>query len=89
MFATVNKKKTLFISYISVLLIISIMELESMIVSGPSSSGITVFTKQVLYKSDKQFEKIYIGSIPNGKTVTKIARESPLCRACHPLLTHT
>ena len=31
----------------------------SMIVSGPSSSGKTVFTKQVLNKSDKQFEKIY------------------------------
>ena len=30
-----------------------------MIVSGPSSSGKTVFTKQVLNKSDKQFEKIY------------------------------
>ena len=29
-----------------------------MIVSGPSSSGKTVFTKQVLNKSDKQFEKI-------------------------------
>ena len=29
----------------------------SMIVSGPSSSGKTVFTKQVLNKSDKQFEK--------------------------------
>ena len=28
-----------------------------MIVSGPSSSGKTVFTKQVLNKSDKQFEK--------------------------------
>ena len=31
----------------------------SMIVSGPSSSGKTVFTKQVLNKSDKQFDKIY------------------------------
>ena len=31
----------------------------SMIVSGPSSSGKTVFTKQVLNKSDKQFEIIY------------------------------
>ena len=30
-----------------------------MIVSGPSSSGKTVFTKQVFNKSDKQFEKIY------------------------------
>ena len=30
-----------------------------MIVSGPSSSGKTVFTKQVLNKSVKQFEKIY------------------------------
>ena len=30
-----------------------------MIVSGPSSSGKTVFTRQVLYKSDKHFEKIY------------------------------
>ena len=30
-----------------------------MIVSGPSSSGKTVFTKQVLNKSDKQFENIY------------------------------
>ena len=30
-----------------------------MIVSGPSNSGKTVFTKQVLNKSDKQFEKIY------------------------------
>ena len=29
----------------------------SMIVSGPSSSGKTVFTKQVLNKSDKQFGK--------------------------------
>ena len=29
----------------------------SMILSGPSSSGKTVFTKQVLNKSDKQFEK--------------------------------
>ena len=55
------------------LLIISIMEVEfdtrfkhtwSMIVSGPSSSGKTVFTKQVLNKSDKQLDK-YIGSIPN------------------------
>ena len=60
----------------------------SMIVSGPSSSGKTVFTKQVLNKSDKQFEK-YIGSIPNGKTDTKIARESALCRACHPHWTRT
>ena len=48
--------------------IISIMEVEFdtrfkhpwlMIVSGPSSSVKTVFTKQVLNKSDKQFEKIY------------------------------
>ena len=31
----------------------------SMIVSGPSSSGKTVFTKQILNKSVKQFEKIY------------------------------
>ena len=31
----------------------------SMIGSGPSSSGKTVFTKQVLNKSDKQFEKKY------------------------------
>ena len=31
----------------------------SMIVSGPSSSGKTVFTKQVLNKSYKQFEKLY------------------------------
>ena len=31
----------------------------SMIVSGPPSSGKTLFTKQVLNKSDKQFEKIY------------------------------
>ena len=38
----------------------------SMIATGPSNSGITVFTKQVLNKSDKQF-----GSIPNGKTDTK------------------
>ena len=29
-----------------------------MIVSGPSSSGKTVFTKQVFNKSDKQFEKL-------------------------------
>ena len=43
----------------------------SMIISGPSSSGNTVFTKQVLNKSDKQL-KIYIGSIPNGKTDTKM-----------------
>ena len=79
------------------MLIISIMEVEfdtrfkhpwSMIVSGPSSSGKTVFTKQVLNKSDKRFEK-YIGSIPNGKTDTKIARESALCRACHPHWTRT
>ena len=55
-----------------------------MIVSGPSSSGKTVFTKQVLNKSYIQFEK-YIGSIPNSKTDTKIARESALCRACHPI----
>ena len=58
----------------------------SMIVSGPSSSGKTVFTKQVLKKSDL---KKYIGSIPNGKTDTKIARESALCRACHPRWTRT
>ena len=32
----------------------------SMIVSGPSSSGKTVFTKQVLNQSDKQFEKIIL-----------------------------
>ena len=32
----------------------------SMIVSGPTSSGKTVFTKQVLNKSDKQFENKYI-----------------------------
>ena len=31
----------------------------SMTVSGPSSSGKTVFTKQVLNKSDKQLENIY------------------------------
>ena len=30
-----------------------------MIVSGPSNSGKTVFTKYILNKSDKQFEKIY------------------------------
>ena len=50
------------------LIIISIMEVEfdkgfkhpwSMIVSGPSSYGKTVFTKQVLNKSDRQFESIY------------------------------
>ena len=61
----------------------------SMIVSGPSSSGKTVFTKQVLNKSDKQFEKIYWFYIPNGKTDTKIARESALCWACHPHWTRT
>ena len=44
----------------------------SIIVSGPSSSGKTVFTKQVLNKSDKQFEK-YIGFIPNGMSDTKIS----------------
>ena len=60
----------------------------SMIVSGPSSSGKTVFTKQVLNKSDKQLDK-YIGSIPNGKTDTKIARESALGRACQHRWTHT
>ena len=64
MFATVNNNnKIFFISYVSVLLLISIMELEfdarfkhpwSMIVSGQ-----TVFTKQVMNKSDKQFEQIY------------------------------
>ena len=52
MFATVNNNNKGF-SYVSVLLIISIMEVEfdtrfkqpwSMIVSGPSSSGKTVFT---------------------------------------------
>ena len=32
----------------------------SMIVSAPSSSGKTVFTKQVLNKSDKQFENIFL-----------------------------
>ena len=48
----------------------------TMIVSGPSSSGKTAFTKQVFNKSD-------IGSIPNGKTDTKIARESALSRACY------
>ena len=68
MFATVNNNnKSFFISYVSALLIISIMEVEfdtrfkhpwSMIASVPSSSGNTVFTKQVLNKSDKQFEKI-------------------------------
>ena len=52
----------------------------SMIVSGQSSSGKTVFNKQVLNKSDKQFEK-YIGSILNGKTDTNIALESALWRA--------
>ena len=98
MFATVNNNnKVFFISYVSALLIISNMEVEfdtrfkhpwSMIVSGPSSSGKTVFTKQVLNESDKQFEKIYC-SIPNGKTDTKIARESALCRACHPRWTRT
>ena len=31
----------------------------SMIISGPSSYGKTVFTKQVLNKSYKQFEKLY------------------------------
>ena len=65
MFATVNNNNK---SYVTALLIISIMEVEfdtrfkhpwSMIVSGPSSSGKTVFTKQVLNKSDKQFAKIY------------------------------
>ena len=60
----------------------------SMIVSGPSSSGKMVFTKQVLNKSDKQLKKD-IGFIPNGKTDTKIARESALCRACHPRWTRT
>ena len=58
----------MFISYVSALLIISIMEVEfdtrfkhpwSIIIAGPSSSGKTVFTKQVLNKSDKQFETIY------------------------------
>ena len=61
----------------------------SMKVSGPSSSWKTVFTKQVLNKSDKQFEEKNIGSIPNGKTDTKIALESALCRACHPRWTRT
>ena len=62
----------------------------SMIVSGPSSSGKTVFTKQVL-TSINQINNLkkYIGSIPNGKTDTKIARESALCRACHPHWTRT
>ena len=65
MFATVNNNhKKLFISYVYALLIISIMEVEfdtrfkhprSMIYSGPSSSGKTVYTKQVLNKTDKQF----------------------------------
>ena len=40
----------------------------SMIVSGSSSSVKTVFTIQLVNKSDKQ----YIGSIPYGKTDTKI-----------------
>ena len=35
------------------------MHPSSMLVPGPSSSGKTVFTKQVLNKSDKQFEKLY------------------------------
>ena len=43
-----------------------VKHLWSMIVSGPSSSGKTVFTKQVMNRSDKQFEQIY--------TDTKIAR---------------
>ena len=80
------------------MLIISIMEVEfdtrfkypwSMIFSGPSSSVKTVFTKQVLNKSDEQFENIYIDSIPNGKTDTDIARESDLCLAYHPRWTRT
>ena len=61
----------------------------SKIVSGPSNSGKTVFTKQVLNKSDKQFEKKSIGSIPNVTTDTKIARESDLCLACHHRWTRT
>ena len=60
----------------------------SMIVSGPSSSGKTVFTKQVLKNQINNLKK-YIGSIPNSKTDTKIARESALCRACHPHWTRT
>ena len=94
MFATVNNNNK---GFLSALIIISIIEVEfdtrfkhpwSMIVSGPSISGKTVFTKQVLNKSNKQFEKS-IGSIPNGKTDTKIARESALCRARHPRWTRT
>ena len=53
----------------------------SMIVSGP-------FTKQVLNNQINNLKKS-IGSIPNGKTDTKIARESALCRACHPRWTRT
>ena len=56
-FATANNNnnKSFVVSYVSALLIISIMEVEfdtrlkhpwSMIVSGPSSSGKTVFTKE-------------------------------------------
>ena len=68
MFATVNNNKNFFISYVSVLLIISIMELEfdtqfkhplSMVVSGSLGSWITLFTKHVLNKSHKQFENVY------------------------------
>ena len=47
--------------------------------------GKPVFTKQVLNKSDKQFEKIY-WFYSEGKTDTKIAPESALCSGMPSLL---
>ena len=52
----------------------------TMIVSRLSSSGKTGFTKQVMNKSINNLNK-YVGSIPNGKTDKKFARESDLCLA--------